>query len=109
MNLGTYHVPDQMKDEDKWLYFFTKPQIAAILIALMLGISNIVFFSKAGLVFLGILFALVIVVGTGFAVMFRMPPEQYLMGGGEFLGIILLRILRKQLPWNRKIYVKNYH
>lgn len=108
MALGTYKIPDEFKDEDKYFRFFTKKQLLALIIAVVIGVTLLVFFSKLGLTPVGLVFMLLIVLSIGVCVMIPIPEDRYLIGGGEKIYVIVLRILLKRLPKNRVIYIKNY-
>lgn len=108
MALGTYKIPDALKDEDKWFRFFTKTQCCAILCALVTGLMMLVFFSKFHLVPVGLALLVIDVCSVGVATMIRIPDEHYLMGSGEYIGTIVLRVVKKRTKRNRVIYIKNY-
>ena len=107
-SLGTYKVPAALKDEDKWFKFFTKAQLICIAVAVVLGVGILVFFSRLGLVAIGLALCLIVIIAVGVCVMIRIPADKYLMGGGEYIVVILFRLIRKRLPKNRVIYIKNY-
>lgn len=106
---GSYKVPAPLKDEDKWFKFFTKSQLLSIGVAVLIGFQILVFFGKHGLVPVGLAICLLIVIGVGVCVMVRIPPDKYLIGGGEYIAVILFRIIRKKLPKNKVLYIKNYN
>lgn len=107
-SLGSYKVPKKLKDEDKWFKFFTKTQLLVMLIALMLGIVGLVAFVSIGMVVLGILFLLLPIIVAAICVFFKIPEDKYLIGGGEYIGTILLLLLRKQLPGQKVLFLSNY-
>lgn len=107
-SLGTYKVPAPLKDEDKWFKFFTKTQLICVAGSVVLGVSILVFFARIGLVPIGLALCLLEIASVGACVMIRMPADKYLMGGGEYIIVILFRLIRKKLPKNRVIYIKNY-
>lgn len=107
MASGVYKIPKPFKDEDLWFKFFTKTQLLALAIALLVGAVPLIALSKIGLFPLGLIFFLLIVGGTAACFMFDMPEDKYLFGGGEKIAIIVFRILRKKI-FGRFVYVKNY-
>lgn len=107
MASGVYKIPKPFKDEDLWFKFFTKTQLIALGIALMVGAVPLIGLAKIGLFPLGLIFFLLIVGGTAACFMFNMPEDKYLLGGGEKIATIVFRLLRKKI-FGRVIYVKNY-
>lgn len=108
MALGTYKIPDALKDEDKWFKFFTKTQCGAMICALVSGLMLLAFFSKLHLFPVGLALLVVDICCVGVAVMVRIPEEHYLMGAGELIGTVVLRVIKKRMSKNRVIYIKNY-
>ena len=106
--IGSYKVPAKFKDEDKWFKFFTKTQLAVVLIALVVGIQQLMFFISVDLLVIGIVLLILILLVTGVCTFISMPQDKYLMGGGKKLGVILLLLIRKKLKPYRVIFVKNY-
>lgn len=108
MALGKYKVPRKFKDEDKWFRFFTKKQLVIMGTAALVGLSILMCSIKIGVPYVGFFLLLLIVISAGVCAMFKIPDDKYLIGGGEYIGTILIRMLIKRLPWNRNIYIKNY-
>lgn len=107
MALGQYRRPPELRDEDKWFKFFTKTQLLGVGIALLIAGYLLIFFSTHGLFAIGFGLAFIIMLFAIIIMMFQMPKEKYLLGGGEELRTLLFRIIRKRLRKNRKIYVNN--
>jgi len=108
MTIGSYKVHDEIQNEDKWLKgIFTLPQLCAIGVAVVVGIAVCTFFFGFGLERIGIGLGLVIVIGTGVCVMIPMPEDKYLFGGGELIGVLVIRMVVKKL-FKKKIYISNY-
>lgn len=108
MELGKYEVHEDIQNEDKWLKFFTLPQLGALALALVLGMGSILFFSKIGLIAVGIFFCILAVLATFVCVMIPMPEDRYLFGGGELIGVLVIRLLLKKTPVKKKLYISNY-
>lgn len=107
MALGKARIPDEFKDEDKWLRFFSKRQVIVTVAFLVVGIILSIIFFQIGIPFIG-LSIIVLFTFVGFAIVtFKVPDSKYLFCGGSYLYVLLARIIRKRLPWNRKLYVKN--
>ena len=107
MALGRSRIPDEFKDEDKWLRFFSKKQILVTLAFLAVGILCAIPFFKIGFSVVGVVFIITSII-CGFSIVtLKVPDRKYLFCGGAFLYILICRIIRKKLPWNKKIYVKN--
>lgn len=106
----THPVMSELKDEDKWLKYFTMKQLLYYFVAIALGIGVTVllhrFFHAEAVGFV------VIIVNVALAVILQLKiPEsgdKYIIGGGIPLQTILIRVIKKNLPKNRVIYVKNY-
>ena len=106
--MGTYSIPKEFKDEDKWFRFFTKKQLiyAGVGVAMVIGVMTV---SKAlGVTGVGICISEVIVLADGIIAFITMPTERYLIGGGYPLSTIVLRLVRKKLPSNKVLYIKHY-
>ncbi len=106
--LGSYKIPKEYKDEDKWFRFFTKLQLFMCGGALGIGILICIVFSAIHLFGLGLAIAETIV-GLTFVVSFvTMPTDRYLIGGGYPLYKIIMRLANRLLPGNRILYIKHY-
>lgn len=105
--LGTYKIPNEFKDEDKYFRIFTKSQLKYLAIAVIIGIGLLVFFSKLGLMPVGLTLCIIVILGVAVCVMLPIPEDKYLIGGGEMLGTIVIRVLVKKLKINKVIYMKH--
>lgn len=106
--IGTYKIPSEFKDEDKWFKWFTIPQLLAL--GGSIAVCVIVYRILAGIhmAFIGACLDIVILVVAGLCIFAPIPNDKYLLGGGQPFRVILVRIVWKRLPSNKKIYVRNY-
>lgn len=107
-SLGDYPIMSELKDEDKWLKFFTVKQLIYFGIALALGIGEIIVFNYIHLIIVGIEL-LIINVFLAWLLLQNMPNDKFIWGGGTPIKTIALRLVKKNLPSNRVIYTKNYN
>lgn len=103
--LGDYAVMQELKDEDKWLKFFTKKQLLYMGVAALVGLGEIALFYRIGLVVVGVEL-LIINVAVSFLIQQKMPQSKYLWGGGMLIEDLLLRVIKKNLPGRKKLYTK---
>lgn len=106
--IGTYKIPSEFKDEDKWFKFFTLRQLFALI-----GIGALCFivfrlFSIIHMRFIGACIDVAILIIGIMCIYAPVPEEKYLIGGGQPFRVILLRMVRKRMKKNRIIYIKNY-
>ncbi len=106
-SVGTHKVPRENKDEDKWFRFFTKIQLLGIAVGLLVGYIIVRFFQKFGLTVVGVFIALVNLIVIGVVMMFSIPPSKYLLGSGNPIYVILMRLLAHKMK-HKNIYVRNY-
>jgi hypothetical protein len=106
--LGSYQIPKEFKDEDKWFRYFTKKQLIFVGGAIFLSVVITSFFSGLGLIKVGISISEVILLLTIAVAFIRIPTDRYLIGGGYHIMQILMRLVIKRLKQNRILYVKNY-
>ena len=106
----THPVMSELKDEDKWLKYFTMKQLLYYFVAIALGIGVTVLLHR--LFHAEAVGFVVIIVNVALAVILQLKiPEsgdKYIIGGGMPLQTILIRVIKKNLPKNRVIYVKNH-
>ena len=103
-------VMSELKDEDRWLKYFTIKQLIYYGIAIFIGIVETMllhrlFHAEA------IGFVLIIVnVAISVLLQLKIPDgnDKYIIGGGMPLQLIVFRLVLKSIPKNRVIYVKNY-
>lgn len=103
--LGDYPCMTELKDEDRWLKFFTKKQLLYIGVAALLGIGEIVLFYKIGLTVVGVEL-LLINIAVSFVIQQKLPPDKYLWGGGTLIEELLFRVVKKNLPGRKILYTK---
>ncbi|AOZ97833.1 PrgI family protein [Butyrivibrio hungatei] len=104
---GTYDIPRELKDEDKWFKFFTKTQLFIFGIGLLIAAFFAFIFVPMGLIPVAIVIAVITLSIAGVLAFFPMPNSKYLYGGGYPLYIIVLRLLTKFFG-KKKLYLKNY-
>lgn len=105
----THPIMTELKDEDKWLKFFTIKQLIYYAIAIVIGILATLILKNIHLEAVG--FVMIIVnIAIAFLLQMKIPEsgDKYIIGAGMPLQTILFRLLKKLLPKNRVIYVKNY-
>lgn len=101
--LGKYKVPGELKDEDKWFRFFTKNQLVAALVVLIVDWRLIVFTSKLHIVIIGFIIAILLTIVSALVILCKMPSNKHLYGGGFGLHILLLRVLNRKLRKKNKV------
>ena len=105
--LGRYKIPREFKDEDKWFKFFTKKQLFYLVIFGGLAVGAVWLTSNIHLTLLGILLA-IFLIAIGIVVpRVNMPLDKYLWGGGVPIEKLAVRVLLKQLPKNKVVYISN--
>ncbi len=104
---GVYSIPRELKDEDKWLKFFTKTQLMIFGIGVLIVILFGLVLMPLGAYHLLTVLGVIILTIFGILAFVPMPPSRYLYGGGFPLYVIVLRILNKMIS-KKKLYLKNY-
>ncbi len=104
---GTYNIPRPLKDEDKWLKFFTKTQLLIVGIGIIIAALFGLILWPIGANHIAVVIAVIIIALSAVLAFFPMPPDKYLYGGGYPLYIIALRVVVKMFS-KKKIYIKNY-
>lgn len=106
--LGDYPIMAELKDEDKWLKYFTVKQLIYYGIAIGIGVLTTFLLSKIGLEVIG--FVLILInLATAIFLQMKIPPDKYLIGSGYEVSRILIRLFKKNfIKKNRVIYTKNY-
>lgn len=105
--LGDYAVMHELKDEDKWLKYFTKKQLLYFGVAILIGFGEIALFYHIGLVVVGVELLIINLI-IAFLIQQKMPQDKYLWGGGTLIQELLLRVIRKNLPGKKILYTKFY-
>jgi len=104
MPIGKYKVPRELQDEDKWLKFFTKRQLAILIVALLIDLGLITIFQKLHIVVVGVVLALIILISAAAVVYLKMPRSRHTHGGGLGLDTIVLRILKRKRSKNKVVF-----
>lgn len=102
---GRYKVMREMKDEDKWFRWFTKEQLIYLGIFGGVGVGAVVLFASIHLTLIGMVIAIMLIAFGLILPRFDMPDDKYIIGGGMPLKVIAKRIILKQMPYNKKIYI----
>ena len=106
--IGNYQIPKEFKDEDKWFRFFTKRQLLYVGAALGADTLILTVTYPLGIIGLGIFLSEIILILALIFAFVIIPTDKYMLGGGYNLSNIIIRVVIKQLPFNKKIYVKHY-
>lgn len=107
MGYDVHEVPRPLNDEDKW-FKLTKRQWLIMFPAILLSFFVIRFTYRIGFLPIGIALSVIFVICAFCLAFVELPPEKYLFGTGFKLEKLAIRIIRKKMPKNKKIYVKNY-
>ncbi len=106
--LGTYQIPKEFRDEDKWFKFFNRKQLAITGGGILLCVPPSFIFHQLGYLQIGLAIDEIIILAALLLAFLPLPTERFLVGGGFMLNQIVLRLIIKNLPKNKKLYVKNY-
>lgn len=104
---GEHKVPEPFQDEDKW-FWLTKRQLLILIPVIVLCIGIIVVTFKWHILPIGIILSVILLILAIGVMVAKMPPEKYLFGSGLRMETLALRLLRKQLPSNKKVYTRFY-
>lgn len=107
MNYGLHSVPEPLQDEDKWAKL-TIRQWGIMIPAILLSLVLLTVTWKLHIFPLGISLAVILVALAICIAWIELPDDKYLFGSRVKLEKLLLRLLWKKMPFNKKIYVKNY-
>ena len=105
---GTYQIPKEFKDEDKWFKFFNRKQLFITFGGILLCIPPVWIFYKLGIMQIGLCIGEVILLGTLLLAFLPLPNDRFLIGGGFMLNQIVWRLIVKSRRRNKILYVKNY-
>lgn len=108
MALGKYRIMKPLKDEDRWLKFFTKKQFGFLIPAGVLSFVLYKVFTGMELRPVGIMSATLIMMTALFVSMYQIPNNRYMISGGRPVYVVLFRLLRKSMKKNKVVYTKNY-
>lgn len=106
MAYGTYRVPREFKDEDRWFRFFTKTQL--LIMGVAVGICAILFliFSVFGLFVPALILSVVVLALAGLLAFLPMPDNKYMYGGGYPVYVIAMRLINKKFLAKKQLYTK---
>ncbi len=109
MALGTYQIPKEFKDEDKWFRFFTKTQLAYMVVAGILSFPVLALMHAVHLTYLGIFISVVFFMIAIVMAFVPIPTSKYMFGGGYRMSHIVARLIWKFILGRGKdLYIKNY-
>lgn len=106
MALGRYRIPKEMQDEDKWFKFFTKTQLLYVGVGALVSALLIFLTVKLHILPVGLILAEFIMVIAIVVAFVKIPKSRYLIGGGLPIRVLLVRLIEKNLPQNKKLYIK---
>lgn len=104
MPIGKYKIPRELQDEDKWFKFFTKRQLAILIVALFIDFWVVALFYKLHIVVVGVVLAILIFVFALAIIYFKMPRSRHTHGGGLGLDTIAMRILKRKRSKNKIVF-----
>lgn len=107
MALGTYRVPREFKDEDRWFRFFTKTQLLIVGIGLAISVILFLIMSPFHMVIPALIISVIVLTICGLLAFLPMPTNKYLYGGGYPIYVIVLRLYRKVFVAKKVVYTKN--
>lgn len=105
--LGMHPVPAPLQDEDKWAKL-TIRQWGIMIPAVILSLLVLKVTWHLNILPLGISATVILLVAAGCIAGIELPDDKYLFGSHVRLEILILRLLWKNMPFNKKVYVKNY-
>ena len=96
--------PHQLKDEDRWFKFFSKKQLKVVVPVVIVVLIIMSLAIKSNHVVQGIIISAIIVVLVIGPVMFFMPQDMYLFGGGKPLYHFLICKILNIVNHSKRIY-----
>lgn len=102
--MGTYEVPRQFNNEDRYLKYFTKKGIAALVIGFVMTVMLYIFFNILKLGVIGIVLGVIFTAIGVFLCMYKIPESNFKSGAGQDLFTVLIR--RYYRYKNKVIYTK---
>lgn len=104
---GTYSVPRQFKDEDKWFWIFTKIQLLIVGIGAGIGLLFFLILAPFKLYIPAVIVTVFSLTISGLLAFLPMPASKYLYGGGVPLYVVAFRLVNKLFISKKILYVKN--
>ena len=106
MAFGTYKVPREFKDEDRWFRFFTKTQLLIMGVGAGISAAFFLLFSIIGLFVPALILTVIIMALAGLLAFLPMPNNKYLYGGGFPIYVIVRRLFMKLFIRPKSLYIK---
>lgn len=107
MAQGTFKIPMDAKDEDKWLKYFTKAQLAVVIFVAAIDVVIVKGFQALGILPVGIFIAIVLMITACIVALCKVPESSHVIGAGNNIGKILIRMYIHRKIY-RKVYIKGY-
>lgn len=104
---GTYRVPREFKDEDRWFRFFTKIQLLIVGIGAAISAIFWLILSPFHLYVLALIITVVVLAASALLAFLPMPNSKYMYGGGFPIYKIVLRLVNKLYLSDKVIYIKH--
>lgn len=104
MARGTYEIPRQFNNEDRWIKYLTNKGMKALIIG---AVVTIVLYKILGLIHIGVVGAIIGVVITIFMVfvcMYKVSSSNFKEGAGQDLATIMIRVIKRKTK--KVIYTK---
>lgn len=106
MAFGTYRVPREFKDEDRWFRFFTKTQLLIVGVGVAICAIVFIIFSLIGLFIPALIISVIVLCIAGLLAFLPMPNNKYLYGGGYPVHVIAKRLMNKMFINKKRLYIK---
>ena len=107
MAQGTFKIPMDTKDEDKWLKYFNKAQLAVILFVVLIDFGICKLTKALGVLPIGIFIAIMLLIAACIVTLFKVPETSHVIGAGNNIGKILIRMFIHRRIY-RKVYIRGY-
>ena len=107
MAQGTFKIPMDAKDEDKWLKFFNKSQLIVIIIVTALADGIVKFCQMLGIMPIGIFIAAILMITACIITLCKVPESSHVIGAGNNIGKVLIRMLLHRKIYS-KVYIRGY-
>lgn len=101
-----HKVPGELQQEDRWFKIFSPKQaVIAVVLGIIALMSGSVINKAIGFI-PTILVEIPFVIISGVFMFFKIPKEKYLLGGGQYMIMIMFRCIVRLC--NQTLYVKHY-